>query len=513
MAILLLQDGTSLLVQDGTDLLLQADSGPTITLQPTNQTVDVTDLVTYTITATGTGTLLYQWYETTAGLMSGETAATLDFNTVAADDGTSYYCIVTDDLGATQTSTATLTVVTVFITVQPASQGIVDLEEVTFSVTANGEGTLLYQWYEDTAGLLSGETASTLVFNVATGDDANEYYVIVTDDIGQVQSDNAVLTVLPLPVITVQPTAQVAAEDGDEVTYSVTATGSGTITYQWYETTAGLIAGETASTYVFDGFYTLTGNSYYVIVSDDNGGFVTSDTALLTVGVPGLDFEGDFQLKGPNGWLELLPRMKWSFPYIPGKTYQPEMVVRDTGWVCVANTVTAARAAPQSNGSPFISTFTATWDETNFVLLNSYYSNTIVLQGILAGQALVCQVPVGNVGLLHVITLIVDGLVAFTAPFIPSVAGLTTIAPFSRIGVSGITVEVKLTISNSVGNTRIYHPQHVGFWTGYSTTEITSVTGDLNGVSSDTAYGIDVVSTPAISSPDWDILHDGNILV
>ena len=597
---LLLQDGTSLLLQDGTDLLLQAEGGgPTITLQPVSQTINELASVTFTVAATGTGTLTYQWYETTAGLLVGETGASLTFFTAAADDGNGYYCEVTDDVGTTASSTAVLTLVLIpeitvdpapqtvvegedatytvtatgtapityqwyettagllvgetastlvvttvlgdsgngyyciatnaagsdtsatasltvnalpVISVQPQSQSIVEQEEVTFSVTASGTGTLTYQWYEVTAGLLIGETASTLVFDVTLADDAEEYYVIVTDDIGSTTSSNAVLTVLPLPVIVTEPVAT-EVEDGDVAVYTVEATGFGTITYQWYETTAGLLVGETSSTLSFNAFYDMSGNGYYAIVSDDNGGFVQSVTASLTVGEPGLVDSADLKLLGPNGYIEVLPRMKWQPDYLFGKTYLTEQVVRDAGWLMVANVRTTQRAAPQAVGSSYYPTAGAVWDETNFVLLTCNYSTIVVLDSQLASRSLITQVPAGNVGLLHTVTVLLDGVVALNYPFIPVIAGMQSIVPFIRIGEPGSVLEARVEIVNNAGNTRIYIPQSVGYWTGFSSTGIASATGQLNGVASDTAYGIDAIVQGATVSADWDILAEGRILV
>jgi hypothetical protein len=59
-----------------------------------------------------------------------------------------------------------------------------------------------YQWYEETAGLLAGETSETLDFIVTGTDTGNRYYFIATDLDGTAQSNSATLTVI---TITVQP--------------------------------------------------------------------------------------------------------------------------------------------------------------------------------------------------------------------------------------------------------------------------------------------------------------------
>jgi hypothetical protein len=93
---------------------------PTITDQPDNDTVVEGDPASFTVAATGTGTLLYQWQEddgggfanvTNGGAYSGATTATLTIDpTTLGLDGYLYRCNVTDDNGTTASSSAELTV-------------------------------------------------------------------------------------------------------------------------------------------------------------------------------------------------------------------------------------------------------------------------------------------------------------------------------------------------------------------------------------------------------------------
>lgn len=86
-------------------------AGPEITVQPVNDTVIDGGTAEFTLTATGTGTLTYQWKRGEDDTsISGETAATYDFTAALADDGKTFYCTVTDDNGSTDSDTVTLTV-------------------------------------------------------------------------------------------------------------------------------------------------------------------------------------------------------------------------------------------------------------------------------------------------------------------------------------------------------------------------------------------------------------------
>ena len=83
----------------------------------------------------------------------------------------------------------------------------------------------------------------------------------------------------PLVIIT-QPENITVAKETD-ASFSIEATGSGTLTYQWYRNSE-LQAGETSSTYSFTTALSNNNDSVYCIVSDDNSS-LQSDTVFLTV--------------------------------------------------------------------------------------------------------------------------------------------------------------------------------------------------------------------------------------
>ncbi len=89
---------------------------PTITTQPTDQTVTVGDSATFTAAASGTPTPTVQWQASTdAGAnwtdITGATTASLTVSDLqASDDGTQYRAVFTNTAGAATTDAATLTV-------------------------------------------------------------------------------------------------------------------------------------------------------------------------------------------------------------------------------------------------------------------------------------------------------------------------------------------------------------------------------------------------------------------
>ena len=158
------------------------------------------------------------------------------------------------------------------ITTQPQSQTIVQGQTATFSVAATGTAPLNYQWRVN-GSTLAGATASSY-----TTSTAGSYDVIVSNVAGTVTSSPAILTVNVPPTITYQPVSAIIPA-GSTATFSVTATGTAPLNYQWRRN-GSTLAGATASSYT-----TGTAGTYDVIVSNV-AGTVTSSPATLTVNQP-----------------------------------------------------------------------------------------------------------------------------------------------------------------------------------------------------------------------------------
>lgn len=181
-----------------------AFTAPTITAQPTppTQTVNAGADVTYSVTATGTGALSYQWMKRTTGPyanMVSATNATLTLTNVQATDAATYRVAVTDSTGSTNSNPVALAVngppvITPTTTLQ--HQAITLSATATFTVTAAGSGTLTYQWKKNNADM-AGQTNASLSFaTVAAADDA-DYTVVVTNSLGSATSEPARLWVVP----------------------------------------------------------------------------------------------------------------------------------------------------------------------------------------------------------------------------------------------------------------------------------------------------------------------------
>jgi autotransporter-associated beta strand protein len=175
---------------------------PSITSHPTNLTVLTGANATFTVGASGTAPLSYQWYFNTTTPLTNETNSSLTLISVDASDEGDYHAVVSNAYGPPATSdAATLTVIPTNqpaeITVDPVDDTVTEGQTANFTVTAIGTPPLSYQWYYNTNVVLTGETGSTLSIPTAQTNDAGVYSVVVTNNFGSDTSTYALLTVNP----------------------------------------------------------------------------------------------------------------------------------------------------------------------------------------------------------------------------------------------------------------------------------------------------------------------------
>jgi len=89
------------------------------------------------------------------------------------------------------------------ITAQPGSTTTIVDSSVEFSVAAEGEGDIYYQWRKDDIDI-DGESGATLSIDSAQISDSGVYNVIVTNDNGALSSFGATLLVEPKPLLTAE---------------------------------------------------------------------------------------------------------------------------------------------------------------------------------------------------------------------------------------------------------------------------------------------------------------------
>ena len=288
----------------GKTATITVNSATVITANPLSTQTDCQNATptTLSVTATGSGTLAYQWYSNTTNsnsggtsLGSGVTSSTYTPSTTAA--GTKYYYVtVTGTCGTATSATAAVIVnATTVITANPLSTqtDCQNATPTTLSIAATGSGTLAYQWYSNTTNsnsggtsLGSGATSSTYTPST-TAAGTKYYYVTVTGTCGTATSATAAVIVNATTVITSNPTGATYCQGATATALSVTASGAGTLAYQWYSNTTNsnsggtLISGATSSTYTPS--TAAAGTTYYYVTVTGTCGTATSAIAAVTV--------------------------------------------------------------------------------------------------------------------------------------------------------------------------------------------------------------------------------------
>ncbi|HTL52488.1 MAG TPA: hypothetical protein VL860_07945, partial [Planctomycetota bacterium] len=87
-----------------------AGTAPSITTQPSNQTVTAGATATFSVVASGSATLTYQWQKGTTNIGGATSASYTTPATVTGDSGSTYRVIVTNGFGTATSNNATLTV-------------------------------------------------------------------------------------------------------------------------------------------------------------------------------------------------------------------------------------------------------------------------------------------------------------------------------------------------------------------------------------------------------------------
>jgi hypothetical protein len=321
---------------------------PTISAQPSDQTVIAGQSVTFTVTASGTAPLLFQWQRDGADV-AGATASTYALNSTTTSDSGAKFTVVISNSAGTVTSSAAMLTVTAPANLLGTAGGKLSSDDqklsisiaagalsgdTTFKITPMSSITGLVSTYVlisgtaydiswSGAGFAAEADASLSILNPVTGqtqalkftpaakpqdatgqvisvvqcDDSSHIYATSTDPDASDYSDSQVVMCMPTGtgVGLAQPApgeapgigtqpADASVVVGDTAIFFVVADGAPTLKYQWRRNDQNIL-NATAATYSFVVAAGDNGVKFSVVVSNDFGS-VTSSEATLTVGQP-----------------------------------------------------------------------------------------------------------------------------------------------------------------------------------------------------------------------------------
>src|SRR5438270_380056 len=250
---------------------------PAITTQPASQMVTADQTATFTVTATGTAPLSYQWQRNGTAIGGATAASYTTPATTAADNGDQFTVVVSNAAGSVTSNAAALTVnsapVAPTITTQPASQTVSAGQTATFTVTAAGTAPLSYQWQMNGTAIGGATAASYTTPATTAADNGDQFTVVVSNAVGSVTSNAAALTVtsvLVAPTITTQPASQTVSV-GQTATFTVAAAGTAPLSYQWQKNGTAIGAATAASNTTPATTAADNGDQFTVVVSNAAG--------------------------------------------------------------------------------------------------------------------------------------------------------------------------------------------------------------------------------------------------
>ena len=164
---------------------------PTITQQPADTSVTTGQGASFTVAATGTAPLAYQWQRNGVDVAGATTTTYAIATTALADSGAVFRAVVTNSAGSATSNTATLTVTAslpvLTIAPQPADTSVVAGSQASFSVGGIcSAGTLGIQWQRNQGSVaapnwvgISAATATTYSVSTAIGDNGAQFRAVL----------------------------------------------------------------------------------------------------------------------------------------------------------------------------------------------------------------------------------------------------------------------------------------------------------------------------------------------
>jgi hypothetical protein len=290
----------------------QTTTAPTITTQPASLTVAVGQTATFSVVASGTAPLTYQWQSNGAAIAGATSASYTTPATTAQNTGSGYEVVVKNAAGSVTSGVAVLTVTggtssSSCTSVPSSPTGLVasaasassisltwtaDTAPVNCSISSYSVyGSTTSGFIPASSNLLASAVTSTSYSHTGLAASSTYYYVVEAIDAfgASAASNQASATTSAAtgsgtgtaPTISTQPASQTVTI-GTTATFAVVAGGTGPFTYQWKKN-ATAIAGATAASYNTPSTSAPDNGAVFNVVISNATGPVTSMNAVLTV--------------------------------------------------------------------------------------------------------------------------------------------------------------------------------------------------------------------------------------
>ena len=253
-----------------------------IVSEPADTAVLLGKKATFTTVASGSDTLAYRWFRKGATTILSTTPVLTLNAALAADDGSLFFCVVTNAYGADTTRPALFKVHVLPTLVRDIKDTVVaEGKNAFFTIGALGTAPLIYNWYlkGDTTSL-SSDSSLTLPPLALTAD-GKVYYCVVKNAYGQVTSHEAKLYVARTALIVSEPSDR-SVKAGGKFSLMVRAIGANPLVFQWTKKGDSTVI-STDSILTLDSVKISDNGTFYSVIVSNAFGKDTSREAALHV--------------------------------------------------------------------------------------------------------------------------------------------------------------------------------------------------------------------------------------
>ena len=173
-----------------------AAQAPAITAQPQSIAVNAGQSATFSVSATGTAPVSYQWMLAGSAIAGATSTSYVIAAAQASQDGSKYSVTVTNSAGSVTSSSATLSInKSPQVTTEPIATTVNLGLTANFTVVASGTAPLSYQWKRNGTAIAGATSASYTTPPTTQQNDGDTYTCVVSNVAGAATSSPASLRV------------------------------------------------------------------------------------------------------------------------------------------------------------------------------------------------------------------------------------------------------------------------------------------------------------------------------